>query len=158
MLKVLAPHVEAGWPVIGLEPACLLAIRDDYRFLGLCEVAEQVADKAILFEKFIAKEKMAKRFQLEFSPQQQQVLVHGHCHQKAVAAILIAVSIESLLLMFKTALGYSDQLVPAVWMMLAAVGLLIGLGLYVYLSTRTESLLHQNNGTKPYSGQKLHGR
>jgi len=58
-----------------------------------------------------------------------------------VAAILIAVSIESLLLMFKAALGQGDQLIPAVWMMLAAVGLLIGLGLYVYLGARAEALL-----------------
>jgi hypothetical protein len=58
-----------------------------------------------------------------------------------VAAILIAVSIESLLLMFKSALGEATTLVPAVWMMIAAVGLLIGLGLYVYLGARAEALL-----------------
>ena len=58
-----------------------------------------------------------------------------------IAAILIAVSIEALLLMFKAALGESDHLIYAVWMMLAAVGLLIGLGLYVYLGAKAESLL-----------------
>lgn len=63
-----------------------------------------------------------------------------------VAAILIAVSIESLLLMFKSALGDGAALVSAVWMMLAAVGLLIGLGLYVYLGARAEALLKRNNG------------
>ena len=63
-----------------------------------------------------------------------------------VAAILIAVSIESLLLMFKSALGDGETLIPAVWMMLAAVGLLIGLGLYVYLGAKAEVLLKRNNG------------
>ena len=58
-----------------------------------------------------------------------------------VAAILIAVSIEALLLMFKAALGAGDLLIQAVWMMLAAVGLLIGLGLYVYLGAKAEALL-----------------
>ncbi len=58
-----------------------------------------------------------------------------------VAAILIAVSIEALLLMFKAALGQGEMLVHAVWMMLAAVGLLIGLGLYVYLGAKAEALL-----------------
>ncbi len=87
VLDVLAPHVKTGRPVIGLEPACLLAIRDDYRFLGLGEIAEHIADKAILFEEFIAKEKMAKRFQLKFKPLEEKVLVHGHCHQKAVGAM-----------------------------------------------------------------------
>jgi Fe-S oxidoreductase len=87
MLAVLLPHVEAGRAVIGLEPACLLAVRDDYRFLGLGEMAERVAEKAILFEEFIAKEVAAKRFTMTFNPVEQQILVHGHCHQKAVGAM-----------------------------------------------------------------------
>lgn len=58
-----------------------------------------------------------------------------------IAAILIAVSIEALLLMFKSALGMTHELVEAVWMMFAAVGLLVGLGLYVYLGARAEALL-----------------
>lgn len=58
-----------------------------------------------------------------------------------IAAILVAVSIESLLLMFKAALGNAETLVPAVWMMVAAVGLLVGLGIYVYLGARAEVLL-----------------
>lgn len=58
-----------------------------------------------------------------------------------MAAILIAVSIESLLLMFKSALSDSVLLVQSVWMMMAAVGLLIGLGCYVYLGAKAESVL-----------------
>jgi hypothetical protein len=58
-----------------------------------------------------------------------------------MAAILIAVSIESLLLMFKSALGDGAYLLQAVWMMLAAVGLLAGLGVYVYLGARAEAVL-----------------
>ncbi len=64
-----------------------------------------------------------------------------------IAAILIAVSIEALLLMFKSALGMTHEMVEAVWMMFAAVGLLVGLGLYVYLGARAEALL--SAGTKP---------
>ncbi len=58
-----------------------------------------------------------------------------------VAAILIAVSIEALLLMFKAALGTHGDIVPAVWMMLTAVGLLVGLGIYVYLGAKAEATL-----------------
>jgi Fe-S oxidoreductase len=87
MLEVLLPHVEAGRAVIGLEPACLLAVRDDYKFMGLGESAKRVAASAILLEEFIAKEMQANRFQLQFNPSEQQVLVHGHCHQKAVGAM-----------------------------------------------------------------------
>ena len=55
-----------------------------------------------------------------------------------IAAILIAVSIEALLMMFKAALGESGEILSAVWMMLTAVGLLVGLGLYVYLGAKAE--------------------
>ena len=55
-----------------------------------------------------------------------------------IAAILIAVSIEALLMMFKSALGESKEILSAVWMMLTAIGLLVGLGIYVYLGTKAE--------------------
>ncbi len=93
MVDALLPHVEAGRTVIGLEPACLLAVRDDYRFLGLGEAAEQVANASLLFEEFIARESMAGRFKVEFephapaSPPESPILIHGHCHQKAVGAM-----------------------------------------------------------------------
>ena len=58
-----------------------------------------------------------------------------------IAAILIAVSIEALLLMFKSALGVEGNVQSAVWMMLTAVGLLVGLGIYVYLGAKAEAIL-----------------
>ena len=58
-----------------------------------------------------------------------------------IAAILIAVSIEALLLMFKAALGVDGNILSAVWMMLTAVGLLVGLGIYVYLGAQAEAIL-----------------
>lgn len=71
-----------------------------------------------------------------------------------IAAILVAVSIEALLLMFKAALGNAATLVPAVWMMVAAVGLLMGLGVYVYLGARAEVLLLSIRQPGPGSAPK----
>ena len=65
-----------------------------------------------------------------------------------IAAILIAVSIEALLLMFKSALGDGAYLQDAVWMMFSAIGLLVGLGLYVYLGARAEALLKDTYGAE----------
>lgn len=62
-----------------------------------------------------------------------------------IATILIAVSIEALLLMFKSVLGSPEYLTKAVAMMGASVGLLIGLGIYVYLGAKAETLLINNN-------------
>lgn len=90
MLAVLLPHVLAGRRVIGLEPSCLLAIRDDYPFLGLAGEAGQVAQNTLLFEEFIAREIKGKRFSLKLSPVMtgdDPLLVHGHCHQKAAGAL-----------------------------------------------------------------------
>jgi hypothetical protein len=65
-----------------------------------------------------------------------------------IAAILIAVSIEALLLMFQNAIGIGNNLQQAVWMMMSAVGLLIGLGIYVYLGAKAEALLLSMNTIK----------
>lgn len=62
-----------------------------------------------------------------------------------IAAILIAVSIESLLLMFKSVLGSPEYLSSAVHMMVAAVALLVGLGIYVYLGAKAEAILKRSN-------------
>lgn len=64
-----------------------------------------------------------------------------------IVAILIAVSIEALLMMFKAALNESFSIMPAVWMMLTAVGLLVGLGAYVYLGAKAEVMLVSNKAT-----------
>ena len=65
-----------------------------------------------------------------------------------IAAILIAVSIEALLMMFKSAMGDADHMNQAVLMMSTAVGLLVGLGVYVYLGARAEALLIKLNTQK----------
>ncbi len=89
MLEALLPHVEAGRLIIGLEPSCLLAIRDDYKFLDLGAAVDKVASHAVMFEEFIARETQAKRFKLNFESINTDVplMVHGHCHQKAVGAM-----------------------------------------------------------------------
>jgi len=62
-----------------------------------------------------------------------------------IAAIIIAVSIEALLLVFKAALdGNSENIVAAVWVILAAAVLLLCLGFYIYLSSKAETLLLKN--------------
>jgi len=89
-LDALLPHAEAGRPIIGLEPSCLLALRDEYKALGLGDAALTVARQALLFEEFIAKEHAAKHLRLAFKApagQSGPLLVHGHCHQKAAGAM-----------------------------------------------------------------------
>jgi Fe-S oxidoreductase/FAD/FMN-containing dehydrogenase len=84
MLAALKPFIERGVPVIGLEPACLLSLRDE--FLSMLPGAESaaLALNAMLFEEFLAREAGAGRLKLNLKAlPQKKALVHGHCHQKA---------------------------------------------------------------------------
>ena len=87
MITALLPHVEAGRTIIGLEPSCLLTLRDEYKAMGIGEAASKLAGQTLLFEEFIAREQTAKTLNLNLKPVDQPVLVHGHCHQKAVGAM-----------------------------------------------------------------------
>lgn len=80
-------RAERGLPIIGLEPSCLLMLRDEYHTLGLGKRVSKVANAAVLLEEFIAREHDAKRLNLTLKPLTGKVLVHGHCHQKAFGAM-----------------------------------------------------------------------
>jgi glycerol-3-phosphate dehydrogenase subunit C len=88
MHKALRPALAAGTPIVGLEPSCILSLRDDHLKLGLGEEAVALSKQVYLLEEFIAREHDRKRFNLEFKPlPRSKTLVHGHCHQKAVGAM-----------------------------------------------------------------------
>ena len=86
-LEALLPHVRAGAAVVGLEPSCLLTLRDEFLVLKLGEGAKELAQQSLLFEEFIAREVQAGRFQAGFRPLPRTALLHGHCHQKAFGAM-----------------------------------------------------------------------
>ncbi len=69
-----------------------------------------------------------------------------------IAAILIAVSIEGLMLVFKFALDAPQNLWLAVLLLVAAALLLVALGMYVYLGGRAEVLLSQHRDQRHNAG------
>ena len=87
LIDALLPLAEAGVAIVGLEPSCLLTLRDEALVMGLGNKAQVVAGQALLFEEFIAREAQAGRFTARFKPAPQPILVHGHCHQKAFDAV-----------------------------------------------------------------------
>ncbi len=95
--------------------------------LSIFDLAKTVLEEEVLMHKDIFRHSSTRRTITRF-----------------ISAILIAVSIEALLLMFKSTLNDGKHLVEAVWMMLAAVGLLAGLGFYVYMGAKAESLLNKS--------------
>ncbi len=88
MLRALAPVLARGTPIVGLEPSCILSLRDDHLKLGLGPDSHALAAQVFLFEEFIAREVQRQRMVLEMPHWEgPPVLVHGHCHAKAVGAM-----------------------------------------------------------------------
>jgi Fe-S oxidoreductase len=82
-LAALAPFVNKGATVIGLEPSCLFSFRDEIPALVKSDLARQVSLSALLFEEFLAREAKAGKLKLPLKPLKQRALLHGHCHQKS---------------------------------------------------------------------------
>ena len=88
MLDALQPYVARGIPVIGLEPSCLLTLRDEFRSMLPGEASNALSERALLLEEFLAQQQQAGKLQLELKPlSARRAIVHGHCHQKAFATM-----------------------------------------------------------------------
>ena len=90
-LRALRPFLDRGATVVGLEPSCLLTMRDEFLALKLgdaASLAAALAPRALLLEEFLARELAAGRLNLALKPiGATQALLHGHCHQKAFDAV-----------------------------------------------------------------------
>lgn len=105
-VDALTPLVEEGLPIVGLEPSCILTFTDEFLSLLPGEPrAERLAEQSMLFETFIAKEAAAGHLDhLSWKPLPRgpepsgdgagplpsgegHVLLHGHCHQKALVGV-----------------------------------------------------------------------
>ncbi|KPK19784.1 MAG: lactate dehydrogenase [Betaproteobacteria bacterium SG8_41] len=88
MIRTLAPFVERGVPIVGLEPSCTLGLRDEFLSLNPDSTVTALAEQTVLFEEFISREAEAGRFDVALKPlPQKKALLHGHCHQKAFDAM-----------------------------------------------------------------------
>jgi len=86
LVETYAPFAARGVPIIGLEPSCLLTLRDELLSLRSCAQAKSVSAHALLLEEFLAREAESGRLQLPLAPLPGKALLHGHCHQKSFAA------------------------------------------------------------------------
>ena len=86
-VEAVLPHLEKGARLVGLEPSCLLTFRDELAAVLPGPEAERIAENALLFEEFLARERQAGRLTLALKPLAagNGARWHGHCHQKAFA-------------------------------------------------------------------------
>ncbi len=71
-------------PIVGCEPSCLLTLRDECRDLLEGPEVEAVARQSFLLEEFLLDRHRRGELQSGFRETERCVLVHGHCHQKAL--------------------------------------------------------------------------
>ncbi|WP_218081453.1 FAD-binding and (Fe-S)-binding domain-containing protein [Anthocerotibacter panamensis] len=80
----LLPYAQAGIPILGCEPSCILTLKDEYLDLVPGGAAKDVAAQVQTMDEFLFGLKQQGALDQVFKPQDQPVLVHGHCHQKAL--------------------------------------------------------------------------
>ena len=90
VIDALLPFAQRGIAIVGLEPSCLLSMRDEMLVMGLGEAAQTVSQQALLFEEFLAREMAAGKLEVlqsKLKAAQHAILLHAHCHQRAFAAV-----------------------------------------------------------------------
>lgn len=96
--------------LVGIEPSAILTFRDEYPDLLRVEMKEKavkVAERTFTIEEFLASELGSGKLQPEdFSQTKLNVMVHGHCHQKALSSM---VPTKKLLHM----IGHDVQMIPS---------------------------------------------
>jgi FAD/FMN-containing dehydrogenase/Fe-S oxidoreductase len=80
----LAGYAENGVSIVGLEPSCLLTLRDEYPEFLRTNEAKRVAERSFLLEEFLHKEVNAGKLSFLSRSGKRKALLHGHCHQKAL--------------------------------------------------------------------------
>ena len=107
----LADKVSVDSPVIGIEPSAILGFRDEYPDLvgdNLRETAINLGRNAKMIDEFIADEFNGGRISSDrFTDSQLEILLHGHCQQKAVA------DTESTKVLLSIPMNYSVKEIPS---------------------------------------------
>ncbi len=90
-LKILHPLTMFGIPLIFLEPSCLSALRDDYLYLLPDDPRTKiVAANCLSFEEFVVQAMNNNTWKLPLIEDKRPILLHGHCHQKAITGMAAA--------------------------------------------------------------------
>jgi Fe-S oxidoreductase len=89
-IMMLKDYVSDDRPLVGIEPSAILSFRDEYPELAgpqYSEAAASIARNTFLFEEFICREiDRGNITQAQFTDRHADILLHGHCQQKAIAS------------------------------------------------------------------------
>ncbi|MEZ4860867.1 MAG: FAD-linked oxidase C-terminal domain-containing protein [Caldilineaceae bacterium] len=106
-VALLAPYAVQNIPVVGVEPSCILTMRDEYLNLASDQRrAKLLAGNAYTFEEFVVREVEAGHFKPRWRSGVGKALLHGHCHQKALVGNDASVAALK-------AAGYQVEVIPS---------------------------------------------
>ncbi len=109
-IESLSGIISKDVPLIGIEPSAILGFRDEYPELAgdLKSQAEKIGANSYMIDEFIAKEFRAGQIDRNlFTDDKIDILLHGHCQQKAVA------STKSTIEMLSIPPNYSVKEIPS---------------------------------------------
>jgi Fe-S oxidoreductase len=106
-VEALLPYARRGVPIVGTEPSCLLTFRDEYPDLLRDDASRTVAAQTFLLDELIAKlaaedSSVASLFRDDVD---REIVLHAHCHQKAL------VGADPTLVALRLVPGYKVRLV-----------------------------------------------
>ncbi len=81
----LDQYLSKGIPVLVCEPSCASALNDDLPDLIEDDtLADRLKSGVHMIDQFLYKEVESGRLEVKFISDESEVMVHGHCHQKAL--------------------------------------------------------------------------
>lgn len=99
-IELFSAHISDSIPLIGLEPSAILTFRDEYPDLATDEnhaAATQLAKNVFFIDEFLAKEiDRGDITSASFTAIEKNIMLHGHCQQKAVGSVADSVKVLSL--------------------------------------------------------------
>jgi Fe-S oxidoreductase len=88
LVAALGPHAQRGVPIVGIEPSCLLTLRDELPVVVKSDAVPTIARQSLLLEEFLAGESRRGSLNLPLRENgKREVFLHGHCHQKALGTM-----------------------------------------------------------------------
>ncbi|MEZ4777502.1 MAG: FAD-linked oxidase C-terminal domain-containing protein [Bacteroidia bacterium] len=110
-VEVFKDIITEETPLIGIEPSAILGFRDEYPKLVIKEyreTAEKLGKNALLIDEFLAREIAKGNISKEsFTTGKKHILLHGHCHQKALSSVEVSRTLLSL------PENYTVELIPS---------------------------------------------
>ncbi len=87
LIAAFTRFTDKNIPIIGLEPSCILTLRDEFLVMNFGDTAKKLSNGSQTFEEFLVSEAKAGRFTPNLKSCEKQILLHGHCHQKSFDAV-----------------------------------------------------------------------